>query len=201
MANIPKGLSREEYDEWLNFTASISGPQPPDKLNDSIMRSVTGILGRNQRLGRKIEDLRSEISRLNDLAQTHSGLRGNKNARTFIENLDFSLFARSFSHQILRWDNKPPNSGWYLQLNFPEDDKNSDTILEETVSQCNFHFVVPQGETPHTNLNFLSHFVWVSRLGVDYVIRYHEGSDSLQKGKWEAHFGQSGRSANGYAMH
>ena len=32
-----------------------------------------------------------------------------------------------------------------------------------------------RGETPHTNLNFLSHFVWgvspggVSRLGVDYV--------------------------------
>ena len=115
MADIPKDLSPEEYLEWVSFTRSLSDPQSRPKPNNSIFQRVTGLLGRNQRLGRNIDLLKEEVSRLNDLAKTHSELRGNKDAKVFANNLNFSLFARTFSHQILRWDNKLPNSGWYLQ--------------------------------------------------------------------------------------
>jgi hypothetical protein len=114
--------------------------QSRPKPDPSIIRWISGILIVNQKLYRKVERMKETVNKLNHLVKIHSEGRGNEDVQLFLKNYDFSLFARNFSYQILRRDNRPPNSGWYLQLNFPDDKQDCKALLEETVGQCKFCF-------------------------------------------------------------
>jgi len=148
-AGIVVALEPHQLQTWRQFIDSMEEGEGQGTPDPSIIRRVLGILGPNQRLEKKVADLKEGVNRLHRLSINHFRLMGHgkeepkqmEDIESTLNKFSFWEFASKFSASVLQHDGPMPNSGWFLQLHFPKEMNDCKTVLTRTVAHCNFRFV------------------------------------------------------------
>ena len=157
VTETPQGLHPWQSQRWREFTASLVSSMPYPIPDPSLIRSIVGILGPNQRLDKLFTDLKEAVDQLHRLSTNHCRQMGHakkqpeqmEDVEPAIEKFNFWDVASNFSNDVLQHRDGLSDSGWYLQLHFPINIADCNKFLTHTVSKCNIWFatnIKPQDE-------------------------------------------------------